>query len=148
MVKTVSTNEPTLVKSITNIENEAFGEGGLNDWTLVPLIRHGRVFITTQQGKILGSAQYMRDWNRLDRAYLVGLSIDAGYRGQGIGTDLLAQSISELAKEGIREVELTVDPANKAAVQVYQRKLGFAVVESRANEYGAGEHRLVMRRRI
>ena len=146
VVELVRRNEPELVRRIVQIEAEAFGAGGLNEWILVPLIRHGRVFCLTQKGEILGSVQYMLDWDTPSRAYMVGVSITKAMRGRGLGTELLKESFIALNKDNIVEVELTVDRANTAAIEVYQRKLGFSVLDYRENEYGAGEHRLVMRR--
>jgi ribosomal-protein-alanine N-acetyltransferase len=50
-----------------------------------------------------------------------------------------------LHQENITEIELTVDPNNVAAVAIYEKKLGFQIIERRENEYGMGENRLVMK---
>ena len=39
---------------------------------------------------------------------------------------------------------MTVDPANVAAIRVYEGKLGFLAKEVRTDEYGQGENRMVM----
>ncbi|MEN6351055.1 MAG: GNAT family N-acetyltransferase, partial [Syntrophomonas sp.] len=82
------------------------------------------------------------------KAYLIGVSINAEVRNQGYGTSLLWESFSYLARENIREVELTVSPGNSEAIILYQEKLGFVITDFREDEYGAGQHRVVMSRLI
>ncbi|SDF80187.1 GNAT family N-acetyltransferase [Sporomusa acidovorans] len=134
----------TLLQRLVQLETEAFGIGGLNEWHLVPFIRHGRVFITRQNQEVVGSIQYMLDWENHRKAYLMGVSIDKRLRGQELGTKFMKKSLQILAGENIEEVELTVDPRNAAAIRVYENKLGFTTVDARNNEYGQGENRLVM----
>lgn len=145
MIEWVQTVEPELVKRLVALEEAAFGHGGMNEWHLVPLIRHGRVYITRKNQEIVGLIQYMLDWNCPQKAYMVGVSIDAKWRGRGVGTELLKESFIWLQQDNIREVELTVDPQNISAVTLYEKKLGFVITELRDNEYGEGENRLVMK---
>jgi len=145
MIELVQTNDPKIVQRLVQLEIEAFGAGGMNEWHLIPLIRHGRVYIMKKNEEIIGQIHYMRDWDNPGKAYIYGISVAKEWRGQGIGTRLLEESLKALAKENIQEVELTVDPQNAAAVRVYENKLGFSVIEYRTDEYGQGENRLVMR---
>ena len=144
MIELVRTLEPELIKRLVQLDKEAFGEGGMNAWHLVPLIRHGRVYILKKDKEITGSIQYMLDWDSPRKAYMVGVSIAKELRGLGLGTKLLTKSLTALSNEKIEEVELTVDPNNAGAVKVYESKLGFKVTHLRKNEYGEGEDRLVM----
>lgn len=132
-----------LLRRLVKLEADTFGTGGLNEWHLVPLIRHGRVYIAKENQTAVGLIQYMRDWNRPHRAYLSGVSIAREARGRGLGTKLIRASLQALGPDDIKEVELTVAPDNKAAIRVYE-KLGFATKGLRIDEYGAGENRLVM----
>lgn len=145
MIELVQTVEPKLVKRLVELEIDAFGLGGMNEWQLVPLIRHGRVYISRQNHEIIGLIQYMLDWSSPKKAYMVGVSVDKEWRSHGIGTKLLKESFSMLSQENIQEIELTVDPKNVAAVTVYEKKLGFITQELREDEYGEGENRLVMK---
>lgn len=131
------------VDDVTQLEAQAFGEGGLNAWTLVPLARHGRVYGLVEDGRVWAAAQVFRDWDQ-PTAYLVGIAVDQARRGQGWGTHLLTEVHRLLAADGLESLELTVDPGNTAAVRVYQHKLGYRSVEVRRDEYGAGEDRLVL----
>ncbi len=132
------------LQPLIELEMEAFGIGGLNEWNLVPFIRHGRVYVGRKEGKIVGLIEYMRDWEEPCKAYMMGVSIAKDMRGQGFGTMLIEASLQALKKENIAEVELTVDPKNLGAIQVYEGKLGFVTKDIRRDEYGAGENRLVM----
>jgi ribosomal-protein-alanine N-acetyltransferase len=145
MIEWIQTVEPELVKRLVRLEETAFGHGGLNEWHLVPLIRHGRVYIVRKNQEIVGLIQYMLDWNYPQKAYMVGVSIDTEWRGRGVGTELLKESFIRLQQDNIKEIELTVDPQNISAVTLYEKKLGFVITELRDNEYGEGENRLVMK---
>jgi ribosomal-protein-alanine N-acetyltransferase len=145
MIELVQSVERELINRLVQLEKEAFGEGGMNAWHLVPLIRHGRVYIFRNDNAVLGAVQYMLDWDKPYKAYMVGVSTAQESRGQGIGSELLQSSFNALFKENITEVELTVDQNNLVAVKLYESKFGFLVTESRPNEYGEGEDRLVMK---
>lgn len=134
----------TMLQRMVKLEIEAFGHGGLNEWHLVPFIRHGRVFLASDKDAAVGLIQYMRDWDNPRKAYLIGVSVAKAWRGQGVGTRLMQVSLEALKEENVDEVELTVDPENKGAIKLYVEKLGFMVKETRVSEYGAGEDRVVM----
>lgn len=144
MVEVINELNLELLSRVVELEQEAFGEGGLNEWHLVPIIRHGRVFIIKNDESVVGCVQYMLDWNSPQRAYMIGASVAKETRGKGIGTELLVKSITTLFAENICEVELTVAADNFGAVKVYREKLGFKVIDFRKNEYGQGHDRLVM----
>lgn len=144
MAELITAVEPALLERLVELEEEAFGCGGMNEWHLVPLLRHGRVFVSKKDDSVVGAVQYMRDWDKPELAYMVGVSVATAARGQGIGTELLADSIQQLFAEHFAEVELTVAADNAAAVKVYKEKLGFEVTGFRQNEYGQGQDRLVM----
>lgn len=144
LVRVLQEHDLEVIKKVVEIEAEAFGSGGMNEWHLVPFIRHGCVFILLMDNDIVGSAQYMLDWHQPKKAYMYGISILAKSRGKGLGTVLLQESFRQLADMGIEQVELTVDPRNTSAVKVYQEKMGFAVAGFRHDEYGEGEDRIVM----
>jgi len=144
MIELVHTNDTKIVESIVKIEAEAFGNGGMNEWHLVPLIRHGRVYVARIDGQVVGSVQYLLDWENPRKAYMFGIAFTQAWQGRGLGTEFLKQSFRALAENNIEQVELTVDPNNTAAVKVYENKLGFVITGFRNNEYGEGENRLVM----
>lgn len=144
MIELIKEINPTVVRRLIELEAEAFGSGGMNEWHIVPLIRHGRVFALRRGGEIIGAVQYMIDWQNRNKAYVVGVSIDGKWRGQSLGTELMAASLKELSKDSIAIVELTVAPGNAAAIKVYQDKLGFRTAGFLPAEYGEGEDRLLL----
>jgi len=148
MITRVSPGQAGMIRQIIQLEAAAFGEGGLDEWDLMPLIRHGRVFCMEKSGQVLGCVQYMKDWDDPSKSYIIGLSIADGLRGKGYGTELLRTSMDILAGEGMKTFELTVDPENAAGIAVYVRKLGFEITGRRPDEYGAGIHRIIMEKRI
>lgn len=148
MVKLVVPDKKDVIEKLVKIELEVFGDAGLNEWNMIPLVRHGLVFFIEEAAAVIGSAQFIRDWADCRLAYLVGISIDKGYQGRGYGTVLLQESIYCMAEEGIKRIELTVDPDNFAAISVYQRKLGFEIREKREDEYGPGINRLVLEKSL
>lgn len=145
MLELVRSMDSKVIERLIEIEAEAFGSGGLNVWYIEPLIRHGRVYIYRSGNQIQGLANYMLDWDNPKNAYMVGVSVAKEARGQGIGSKLLQESFAALRKENIEEVELTVDPDNTAAVNLYEKKLGFLVTDFRHDEYGKGKGRLIMK---
>ncbi|MFJ3671225.1 GNAT family N-acetyltransferase [Streptomyces sp. NPDC090106] len=83
----------------------------------------------------------------LSRSWVLGLGITPDERGQGFGRLLMEEALRRLRDLGVREVALTVAPANKTAILLYE-SLGF-VGEStlRENYFGPGADRLLMRLR-
>ncbi|WP_245684812.1 GNAT family N-acetyltransferase [Orenia metallireducens] len=137
-------NQVDVINKLVKIESEAFGEGGLNQWGLVPMIYHGMVYVIWLDKEPIGLAEYMRDMKDIEKGYLYGLAISKSHQGKGFGSKLLDYSLRDLSKREIKKVELTVDPNNQNAVYIYQQKFGFNKVDYRENEYGVGEDRLIM----
>ncbi|GAB6138329.1 GNAT family N-acetyltransferase [Halanaerobaculum tunisiense] len=142
-VERLTTTQQEIIDQLVDIETEAFGAGGLNQWGLVPFIHHGAVYIIYQADKPVGVIEYMRDLDQPKQAYLYGLAISEEYQGQGLGQKLLDYSLQQMQKLGITRVELTVDPANEPAVKLY-RKFGFQKIDFRQAEYGPAEDRLII----
>ncbi|WP_312203017.1 GNAT family N-acetyltransferase [Anaerospora hongkongensis] len=148
MIEEIGTVEDAVISRLVEMDREAFGSGGMNEWHLVPLIRHGRVFAIRREGEIVGAIQYMLDWDEPYKAYLVGVSVCRHWQGKGVGTQLLTESFRRLIRYGLKEVELTVAPENTRAVKLYETKFGFVTTGFRKAEYGEGEDRLVMKCRL
>lgn len=141
--------EINIVSNILDIEQEAFGDGALNEYVVVPLLRYGKVYAAVdEEGTAVACAYFMADMNNPENAYLMSVAVLPDFRGQNVGTALLAYALEGLKEYGIARVTLTVDPANFTALSVYREKLGFTVVDSAKDEYGEGEDRLVMTKEI
>lgn len=91
---------------------------------------HGYVlYVTTQDGY---------------RSWVVSLGVTRDQRGRGLGRRLMLEVLRRLRADGVREVRLTVEPANAAAIMLY-RSLGFSSDEGvRKDYFGPGEDRLIM----
>jgi [ribosomal protein S18]-alanine N-acetyltransferase len=76
--------------------------------------------------------------------WVLGLAIDARWRGHGLGRRLMAESLRRLRARDVRTVCLTVEPGNTTAIQLYA-SLGFRPVAEREGYFGPGADRLVMR---
>lgn len=139
--------EPDLLQALIGIEQDAFGKGGMNEWFLPPFARQGRVFVlwAREIDEPVGVAECMRIWDRPRSAYLFGFAIRSGWRGRGFGTIFMQEIIGRLKLTGFDSMELTVSPANTAALRIYQDKLGFVKIRECSGEYGPGEDRLVLR---
>ncbi len=138
---------PDLLLELVELEKGSFGEGGLNQWTLPPFLRYGRVYILENGSVVVGLAVILRSWGARDTAFIFSLEIEERLRGKGMGGFLLESIITSLGKEGIKRLELTVDPSNTAALRLYERK-GFTHVETLRDFYGKGKNRLLMRLEI
>lgn len=86
----------------------------------------------------------------LDEANLLLMAIAPAYQHQGLGYQLLEQSIDGLIKartaQGCNMIFLEVRQSNRAAIALYE-KLGFAQIDLRKNYYPTGtgqEHALIM----
>jgi ribosomal-protein-alanine N-acetyltransferase len=143
--RAVDKPSPELIGNIIDIEQEAFGDGALNEYVIVPLVRYGKVYVAVDEDDApVACAYFMRDMADVSIAYLMSVAVLPVFRGQNVGTALLNYALANLKRYGITRVLLTVDPANFNALSVYREKLGFTVLSSAKDEYGPGEDRLVM----
>ncbi|HEY3374830.1 MAG TPA: GNAT family N-acetyltransferase [Candidatus Aquicultor sp.] len=136
-----------LIEKLTEIEAEPFGDGGLNRWTFPVFIRHGAVYVLKHEGSICGVADIIRDWSNPGLAFLVNFVVIKNKRGCGLGTLFLNAVIDTLHNEGVRRVQLTVDPKNERATWVYKRA-AFHEVAYLSEEYGPGDDRLLLEREL
>ncbi len=71
----------------------------------------------------------------------IGIGVEAGVRGRGVGQQLIEQAIAFARENGANHVSLLVDPTNTRAIALYQR-VGFVqvgeldqVIEMRINSH-------------
>lgn len=141
--------DPEMISNILDIEQEAFGDGALNEYVVVPLLRYGKIYAAVdEEDTAVACAYFMADMNNSENAYIMSVAVLPDFRGQNVGTALLEYALENIKQYGISKVKLTVDPANFTALAVYREKLGFTVVDSAKDEYGEGEDRLVMAKDI
>jgi ribosomal-protein-alanine N-acetyltransferase len=134
-----------LIAKIVEVEEEAFGEAGVDLYTLPPFILFEAVYALFIDGELGGVAELVRSWDTRT-VLLWGFAIAPQFRGRGYGTRFLEAVLDDLPG-GVEEVRLTVSPANVAARRLYE-SLGFEYVERVEDMYGEGEERLLMRKEI
>ncbi len=137
----------SLLKRMVNFGLNIFGELGMDEWGLVPQIRHGNVYVLKEDDKkeILGLAILMRDWEDADKAYLYDYAIAEEHRGKGLGYHFLISICKNLKQQGFHKMSLTVDVSNEPAIRLYKDKLGFEIIKFSKDEYGKGHDRYIMR---
>ncbi len=82
-----------------------------------------------------------------EAGWILALAVKKEYQGQGIATQLTIDLIEILRKRGVKNVKLTVDPANLSAIGLY-RKLGFYPVDEYPDYFGPGEPRILMQKEL
>ena len=145
--KPINQPDADTIARILYIEQEAFGDSALTEYVIVPLLRHGKVYVAVdEEDTIIASAYFLRDMADTQMAYLMSVATLPFFRGHDVGTGLLNYAFSDLKNLGISRLQLTVDPANFNALSTYREKLGFTVADSAEDEYGTGEEKLIMTR--
>jgi ribosomal-protein-alanine N-acetyltransferase len=85
-------------------------------------------------------------WTVLDQSELGNVAVAPGWRGRGIGEQLVAEVLRIVGERGVRELFLEVRPSNAPARRLYER-FGFTQVGRRRNYYQAPvEDALILRR--
>ncbi|MCL5070594.1 MAG: GNAT family N-acetyltransferase [Actinobacteria bacterium] len=145
-IRTIKDFSLELIENIKKLEIENLGsDAAINEWQIPVMIRYGKLIVAElkKNGKITGVCEILREWKEDRIAFIHSFYVCTGYRMQGIGKKLLKGALDILRDENFRQVELTVDAENKAAVKLYE-DFGFEVKEVRTNEYGLGVDRNLM----
>lgn len=137
-----------LVGRLERLEKRNLGRrASINRWVIAVIIRYGKFIVAQKSGNdsdIIGVCELIRSWKSRNSAFIHSFYVDKGYRKKGVGKKLLQEVIANLKNDGFREIELTVDPGNKAANRLY-KSFGFKRIDFRKNEYGRGVNRDLMR---
>lgn len=135
--------DPSLLEELEDFERKAFGEAGLDKWTLPVMIKYGRVFTLKEDNRVVGLAEFIRDWSDSKIAYVVGFSIEEESRGKGYGKTFLSKVLDKMNQEGVAKIILTVSPKNRKALALYNG-FGFEQVDLVRDMYGTFEDRAVL----
>jgi ribosomal protein S18 acetylase RimI-like enzyme len=147
--KPVDRPDADMIAGVLDIEREAFGDGALSEYVIVPLLCHGKVYAAVdEENNMVACAYFMRDMADIGLGYLMSVAVLPQLRGHDVGTALLSYAFSHLKRFGIARVQLSVDPANFGALSAYREKLGFTVMDSQQDEQSTGEDRLIMEKEI
>lgn len=138
-VKHIKDPEPGLIEALCRMEVENLGqEAAMNQWVLPVIIRYGKLFIAVNnKDSLIGVCEIIRSYLIPSTAFIHSFYIDGKFRNKGIGKILLGKVLGELKSDSFKEVQLTVDPDNRAASQLY-RSFGFKKKGTRKDEYGKG----------
>lgn len=136
-----------VMKKIVEIEQEAFeGNGNVDLWIVKALIRYGLVFVIKEKDKIVCIVEYMQIFNKKS-VFLYGISTLKKYRHKGYANFILSETEKILKDFGYKEIELTVAPENKIAINLY-KKHRYIQEKFLEDEYGKDIHRYVMRKKL
>ncbi|MGW9398592.1 GNAT family N-acetyltransferase [Streptomyces sp. NPDC055642] len=84
-------------------------------------------------------------------SWILGLCVTRNRRRHGLGRELMTEVLARLRRDGIEQVRLTVEPANRAAILLYH-SLGFRPEPPdhglRPDYFGPGQHRQIMYLRL
>jgi len=115
-----------MMKKIVEIEQEAFeGNGNVDLWII---------------------KAHMQVFNKKS-LFLYGISTLKKYRHKGYANCILDETEKILRNLSYEEIELTVAPENKIAINLY-KKHGYIQEKLLEDEYGKGIHRYVMRKKL
>ncbi|MEH7417501.1 GNAT family N-acetyltransferase [Neobacillus drentensis] len=137
---------PEQLTMMMELEKDAFpGFGAVDEQTLIPLTRYGKLiqYWQTDDPRPIAVCELMRDFKDIHKAYIFGFYVRSDQQGKGIGKLFLQEIYPILKQDGFRKVCLTVNVKNEAAVKLYE-KVGFAIKETRLDEFGEGENRYYM----
>ena len=135
------------LRQMLEIENSSFNR--LDAYTLEDFSRWysynpDLCVVAESDGHIVG---YMISRILRDKVDLASLAIHPAYRRCGIGSALLAYTVTQMRKYGIKQIELEVRKNNAAAIAFWQ-ELGFVPFGSLPGFYADGEEALRMRKTI
>ncbi len=133
------------LKRLVKFGEEIFGDLGMDEWGLVPQIRHGNVYVLKEEDKksVSGIAILMRDWEDSEKVYLFDYAIADDLQGNRLGYHFLKIIINNIKEQGFKKMSLTVDTENEPAIKLYE-KMGFKTMETSIDEYGKSHDRHIM----
>ncbi|MFT9846786.1 GNAT family N-acetyltransferase [Aneurinibacillus sp. REN35] len=137
---------PEQLRILCELEKNAFPvKGAVDEQSLVPLARHGRIALLCEKGDKYPVAvcEMLRDYKEPDMVYIFGYYVRPDKQGKGYGKIFFDYLFDMMRKDGFEKTSLTVDPDNTAAVKLYE-KLGYKIIETRKSEYGEGSDRYYM----
>jgi ribosomal protein S18 acetylase RimI-like enzyme len=110
---------------------------------------HAPQFVALDGNRVIGWCDVsIRSHETLRHSGALGMGLLSGYRGLGIGGNLLRLTLEEAARRGLTRIELVVRTDNQPAIALY-RRYGF-VTEARLRRYmvvnGTAQDALLMAR--
>lgn len=102
-----------------------FLKSAYNDEQMKLRLERSVIYIAEVEGQVAGFANYspVRDGGKVE---LAAIYLHPNFQGQGIGTTLLQQAVTEL--DGLKNIYINVEKDNTIGMNFYKAK-GFEVVE-------------------
>ncbi|WP_320045714.1 N-acetyltransferase [uncultured Ilyobacter sp.] len=136
-----------IINGILDLENKTFGDnGGIDIWTLKPLVRYGKVFALVDKEIVVSAIEFIHKFDSKE-IYLFGVSTREEFRGRGCAKELINRGTEYFREKGMEKISLTVAPENKSAVGLY-KKMGYIIKNIQNSEYGDGVDRFYMVKKI
>ncbi|HNW33488.1 MAG TPA: N-acetyltransferase [Candidatus Ozemobacteraceae bacterium] len=136
------------LSAVAAIEGETFPGDAQTAPNLALIARAGDVWAACDEhGRLVGEAIILGGVGE-PRALLFSLAVVTARRRRGVGLALMNGVIDSLASRGVKILELTVAPANEAALGLYIARLGFERVELMPDHFGPGRPRWLLRKSL
>lgn len=113
-----------LLQQIADIDAQAFGSDGISVFNLSQFTRCGGVFCLLVAGRAVAEAVLLRNLHD-NGAVVFGFAVNKREHGKGYGGQLVKHLVAAAVENGLAYLELTVNPENLAALELYIRKAGF-----------------------
>jgi [ribosomal protein S18]-alanine N-acetyltransferase len=97
--------------------------------------------VAEQDGSLVGYGLGARG---SERGWILGVAVDPGSQGAGIGRALTQALLERMEAQGVVSISLTVHPDNAPALALY-RSLGFEQERIEPDYFGEGKPRAVLR---
>jgi len=117
-------------------------------------------FVAEQEGRVVGFQMGFYSQQNHDTYFLWQIGTDPSLRRQGVGRNLLTFAEEELARDGCRRIEVTIDPGNMPSFRLFEKR-GYTVISDREPEavevnglsavkdfYGPGRHFILLEKEL
>lgn len=141
----VSPDDLATLEAVAVIDREAFGADGVTAPNLALFARAGAVFALRQDHSIAAQAIVLGGIDR-STGFLFSLAVAASHRRLGCGRQLMMAMCDYLEKKNFKHLELTVDPKNAPAMNLYIDHFGFAKAAFLKDHFGPGKDRWLLRK--
>lgn len=118
---------PTL-KQIADLDRAAFAEDGISIFNLAQFARCGAVFCLQVDRIVVAETVILRNVHD-SGAVVFGFAVAHAFQGKGYGSMVMRYLLQIARSSGITSLELTMNPDNLAARNLYMKKFGFIKTE-------------------
>ena len=92
-------------------------------------------------GRLIGHVEVVKKQGYSSHVGILGISIIQGYRGTGIGQELMLEAEAQAKRLGVELIELDVYERNKCAIHVY-KKTGYKIIGKISKDIKRGDRYL------